>query len=233
MVPWLAHGKPSFPAPENALDDPNGLLAAGGELSPEWLIAAYQQGIFPWFSDDQPILWWSPAPRAVFLPKEFHVSRSLRKLLKKGSFKISVNMAFPEVIHQCATTREQQGTWINQEMIEAYTELHAQGFAHSFEVWQDDVLVGGIYGLSLGRIFFGESMFSKVTNASKVALAHLIKWLHAWGYPLVDCQVYNPHLGSLGAVEISRNDFARALLLNVGPSSHGNWQARWLDNDYE
>ena len=209
MIPWL-RGNAPFPPVEKALTSPNGLLCAGGDLSPERIIAAYSRGIFPWFSEGDPILWWSPDPRMVLFPDELKVSRSLRKSVERGTYETRVDTAFREVIAQCAAPREgQAGTWIVPEMVAAYTVLHDRGFAHSVESWQDGELVGGLYGISLGRVFFGESMFARAPDASKVALVRLVQRLRAQGCDLIDCQQATPHLASLGAREIPRAEFAR------------------------
>lgn len=214
MVPWLDPNNDlqPFPNPETSLDEPNGLLAAGGSLQPERLLAAYRQGIFPWFEDDQPILWWSPNPRMVITPSDIHVSRSLKKAINKDTFDCSFDTAFNRVIHACSTTRElQAGTWITPSMIQAYQALFELGHAHSVEVWFEDELVGGLYGVSIGRVFFGESMFSLRSNASKIGFAFLCEQLSDWGYQLIDCQVQSQHLQSLGASTISRHDFLTRL----------------------
>lgn len=211
-IPVLGFHTQDFPPIEHALDDPNGLLAAGGDLSVNTLIKAYSQGIFPWFEDEQPILWWSPSPRAVIFPEHLHISRSLRKELKKQRFSVTMDTAFKRVIQSCSHPRAySQGTWITQEMIEAYVRLHEAGFAHSVETWLGDKLVGGLYGVALGKLFFGESMFSTETNASKVAFVHLVKQLEQWDYPMIDCQVANDHLTSLGSTDIERPEFKRYL----------------------
>lgn len=210
LIPWL--DDLTFPPINDALDDPNGLLAAGGDLSPERLLVAYRQGIFPWFDDDQPILWWSPDPRAVIHPKDIHVSRSLAKRLRRGEFQFSLDRCFENVVTACAAPREySHGTWITEDMLEAYLQLHQQGYAHSVEVWQDDKLVGGLYGVSLGKLFFGESMFSRVSDASKAAFVALAKQCEAWNFGLIDCQIANPHLSSMGATTISRQRFVDIL----------------------
>ena len=200
-----------FPHPERA--NPDGLLAIGGDLSVERLLLAYQLGIFPWYEEDSPILWWSPPQRCVMEPVEFHVSRSLQRLLRQGRFVVSFDEAFPEVIRACGETRmaQGQGTWITTEMVAAYCALHKAGFAHSVEAWFDGRLAGGIYGVSLGRAFFGESMFKHETNASKVAFATLSQRLQAWEFTLIDCQITNPHLQRLGGHEISRKEFLHRL----------------------
>ncbi|GAB2794804.1 leucyl/phenylalanyl-tRNA--protein transferase [Halomonas shantousis] len=208
MLPWLPTHPVQFPDPSRALAEPDGLLAAGGALTPAWLLAAYRNGIFPWFSEGQPILWWSPDPRLVLFPQELKVRRSLAKRLRNGGFSVTYDNAFTEVMHACATMRaETDGTWITPEMESAYRELHALGHAHSVETWHEGQLVGGLYGISLGRIFFGESMFSRVPDASKVALVHLSRHLASHGVVLIDCQVYTPHLASLGARDIARATF--------------------------
>lgn len=202
----------SFPPLEKALDDPNGLLAVGGDLSPQRLIEAYRSGIFPWFNEDEPIFWWSPDPRMVLFPEELKISRSLRKTLHKDYYQIRTDTAFMQVMQACAAPRKgQSGTWIHPEMIAAYTALHGMGLAHSVETWIDGELVGGLYGVALGKVFFGESMFSRSTDASKIAFVHLVKQLQYWEFGLIDCQVKTHHLASLGAREISRASFSRQL----------------------
>lgn len=202
-----------FPPVEHALREPDGLLAIGGDLAPERILSAYRHGIFPWFSPGQPILWWSPDPRAVLLPEKLKVSRSLRKTINKGSFQVTFDTAFEQVIRACATTprRGQPGTWITGEMQQAYIHLHHMGHAHSVESWSGDELVGGLYGLRLGRVFYGESMFSRRTDASKVAFVHLVRKLQEEGVMLIDCQVTTDHLLSLGAEEIPRRRFVELL----------------------
>lgn len=191
-----------------ALREPNGLLAAGADLSPERLLDAYRHGVFPWFGEDDPLLWWSPDPRMVLYVDEFHASRSLRKVLRGGRFRVTMDTAFCEVMDGCAAPRaDDAGTWITAAMHAAYRRLAAGGFAHSVEVWDGPFLAGGLYGVAVGRMFFGESMFSRRTDASKVALASLAHQLGAWGCPLVDCQLPTPHLSSLGAREIPRAVF--------------------------
>ncbi len=208
MLPWLSGNKP-FPPISKALKSPNGLLCAGGDLSPERILEAYSQGIFPWFSEGDPVLWWSPDPRMVLFPGELKVSRSLRKSVARGVYETRFDTAFREVMAQCAQPREGQGgTWIVPEMIEAYTRLHEMGFAHSVESWRDGELVGGLYGMALGKVFFGESMFARAPDASKVALVRLVERLKAEGYRLIDCQQATAHLASLGAREIPRAEFA-------------------------
>lgn len=208
MIPVLSDSALDFPSVTSALQEPNGLLAVGGDLSPERLVVAYQQGIFPWFSDNDPILWWSPDPRAVFFPDKLHISRSLAKFAKKQPFQFSINQAFEEVISGCIEQRaEQEGTWITDDMYEAYCQLHDEGHAHSIEVWQEHRLVGGLYGIIHGSIFCGESMFHRATNASKLALITLVKHLKPAGLKLIDCQMPNPHLLSLGAQTLPRKEF--------------------------
>lgn len=208
MLPWLMPHCVGFPDPRHALDEPNGLLAAGGELTPEWLMAAYRHGIFPWYSEDQPILWWSPDPRMVLFPAEIHVRRSLAKRLRNAGFLVTFDQDFDAVIKACAIPRaDTEGTWITSEMQDAYCRLHHLGHAHSVEVWQDRRLVGGLYGVALGRMFFGESMFSVERDASKIALVHLARHLEAHGGGLIDCQMHTSHLVSLGARDIARDEF--------------------------
>lgn len=211
---FLLDDKPAAPFPDVSLAErePNGLLAVGGDLSPERLINAYVQGIFPWFSEDEPILWWSPDPRTVLFPERIKISKSLRKTLKKRRLKVSFDQDFSAVIKGCAAPRENSpGTWLLPEMIDAYHQQHALGLAHSVEVWQDEELVGGLYGMAIGGVFFGESMFSLVPDSSKIALVHLSRSLSQWGYRMIDCQVYTQHLASLGAEEIPRLQFCRNL----------------------
>lgn len=194
-----------FPDPSQAEPEPNGLLAVGGDLSVQRLLTAYRAGIFPWYGVGQPILWWSPDPRALLFPERLRVSRSLRKTLTKGRFRVSIDRAFDGVIAGCAAPRRfQEGTWIIPEMMQAYRRLHRQGLAHSVEVWAEGNLVGGLYGVALGRAFFGESMFSREPDASKVALVHLCRQLQQWGYRLIDCQLQTDHLTRLGAETLPR-----------------------------
>ena len=216
-----------FPDPESAETEPNGLLALGGDLTPTRLLNAYQSGIFPWYNDDQPILWWSPNPRTVFYPNLPRVSRTLRKSIKRGLFTASFDCAFRDVISACSEPRnESEGTWLNQEMITAYLELHQLGYAHSVEIWREDRLVGGLYGVSTGAVFFGESMFSHENNASKLALIHLANRLSEWDYKMIDCQVHSQHLISLGAIEISRRSFCKNLRRwSISPHRPGSWSS--------
>lgn len=202
----------SFPDVALALSEPDGLLAAGGRLSPHRLLNAYRLGIFPWYSAGQPILWWSPDPRAVLYPEALHISRSLAKTLRKGDYTVSFDQAFAEVIHQCAQPRaDGLGSWLTEEMIEAYCQLHRLGHAHSIETWRRGILVGGLYGVAIGRVFFGESMFSRRRDASKVAFAQAVTQLRACGYRLIDCQVASKHLTHFGATLIPRREFIAQL----------------------
>ncbi len=211
MSVFLLSDEIAFPPPELAEDD--GLLAVGGDLSEERILKAYSLGIFPWYSEGSPLLWWSPDPRLVLFPSELNVSRSLRQLIKRGIFTVTVNRAFEQVIQCCAESsrRGQSGTWITEDMIQAYTRLYRAGYAHSVEAWHDGELAGGLYGLILGRVFFGESMFAKMSNASKVAFVTFVEDLRQRHFRLIDCQVRTEHLVSLGAREISRSDFQQIL----------------------
>ncbi len=206
-----------FPDPQTAETDPDGLLAVGGDLSPARLINAYRRGIFPWYSAGQPILWWSPDPRMVLFPERLHVSRSLRRTLRRGEYQITFDRDFGAVIRACAEVPRpgQEGTWITPEMMEAYETLHRLGLAHSVEAWYRGELAGGLYGVALGRIFFGESMFSTRSDASKVAFVHLVRSLQAAGSPLIDCQVHTDHLASLGAAPLPRARFLELLADHV------------------
>jgi leucyl/phenylalanyl-tRNA--protein transferase len=205
---FLIQNSLNFPPVETALTRPNGLLAIGGDLSKDRLLEAYRNGIFPWFNEGDPILWWSPDPRMVLFPAEFKISHSLRKILRKGDFEIKFDTAFEQVIRACAAPRKgQAGTWILEDMIAAYCDLHRSGYAHSVEAWIDGELVGGLYGTALGRMFFGESMFSRRANASKISIAHLCHQLERWNFGMIDCQMHTPHLASLGAREIPREEF--------------------------
>lgn len=208
---WLDDDNVTFPDTSHALDDPNGLLAVGGDLSINRLIEAYRNGIFPWFEEGQPILWWAPEPRCVFEPATFQPSRSLAKRLRRSDFEIRVDTNFAQVIHHCQHRGNHESTWITEGMKQAYLELHAGGFAHSIECYIDDELAGGLYGVSLGRLFFGESMFHLQTDASKLAFTGLMQLMRDHHCPLVDCQVPNPHLHSLGAEEIPRREFEAVL----------------------
>lgn len=211
MISWLEADQP-FPALERALRQPNGLLAAGGDLSASRLLDAYRRGIFPWYSEGEPILWWSPDPRMVLFPGELKISRSLGKTLRKGTFTVTADRAFSDIIDACgAPRRDQPGTWITREMRQAYNCLHREGYAHSIETWRNEDLAGGLYGVAIGRVFFGESMFARETDASKVALVALVRQIERWGFGIIDCQMNTAHLASLGAREISRSEFARLL----------------------
>lgn len=225
VITWLTEDS-EFPPLSTALRRPNGLLAAGGDLSVERLLAAYRRGIFPWYSDGEPILWWSPDPRMVLFPDELKVSRSLRKTLRKAPFALRADASFREVIQKCSEPRsDQPGTWITAEMKQAYGLLHRMGIAHSVEAWRDGELVGGLYGVALGKVFFGESMFSRVTDASKVAFVHLVAHLKACGFRLIDCQMRTPLLAAFGAREIARSEFTSQLAELVHyPSQPGPWQ---------
>jgi leucyl/phenylalanyl-tRNA---protein transferase len=224
MIPWLVDDAP-FPPVEGALVEPNGLLCAGGDLSPGRILAAYRQGIFPWFSPGEPILWWSPDPRMVLFPAEFKLSRSLRKTLRTGGYEVRLDSDFAGVIGACAHTPRpgQPGTWITPAMRRAYLQLHELGWAHSVETWRDGELVGGLYGLAIGRMFYGESMFSRQTDASKIAAAHLARFLESRGFGMVDCQMRTDHLASLGAREIPRPEFLARLSALCADGRPGGW----------
>ena len=216
--------EPVFPDP--TLSEADGLLAVGGDLSPERLLRAYAEGIFPWYSDDTPILWWSPDPRMVLLPEELHVSRSLRRTMRAARYEVRVDTAFGEVIRRCADKERpgQRGTWITGEMIAAYERLHRLGFAHSVEAWEGGELAGGLYGVSLGAAFFGESMFADRPDASKVAFATSVEWLRGRGFEIVDCQVDTDHLRRFGAREVPRAEFlSRLRNALASPTARGPW----------
>ena len=207
MIPWLGEHDP-FPPVDLALADPNGLLAAGGDLSPARLLDAYAHGIFPWFSEGDPLLWWSPDPRMVVRVDEVRVARSLRRVVRAGKFSVTFDTAFRQVMAGCAEPRPwQDGTWITAPMVRAYSSLASLGYAHSVEAWADGALAGGLYGVAIGRMFFGESMFARRTDASKVAFVHLVRQLLRWGFPMIDCQMSTTHLASLGGREIPREAF--------------------------
>lgn len=225
MLTWLSRNTP-FPPVETALRTPNGLLAAGADLSPERLIAAYSRGIFPWFSEGEPILWWSPDPRMVLFPSELKVSRSLAKTLRNRDYEVRSDTAFRAVMEACSAPRPGQiGTWISPQMLDAYVNLHELGIVHSVETWIGGQLAGGLYGVELGRAFFGESMFSRERDASKIALVHLVRHLAGRGVGMIDCQMATGHLASLGAREIARSEFsARLTELVKLPQALGRWQ---------
>lgn len=213
--------EPFFPSVEHALAEPNGLLAVGGDLSVPRLLDAYRHGIFPWFNPGEPILWWSPDPRMVLFPQEVRVSRSLAKRMRQGGFEIRTDTAFTEVMKACAAPRRSHthedvaGTWISPMMVTAYARLYQQGFAHSVEVWEHDELVGGLYGVAIGRMFYGESMFSRVPDASKIALVALCRQLERWRFGMIDCQMETDHLASMGARPISRSTFCTKLAVLI------------------
>jgi leucyl/phenylalanyl-tRNA---protein transferase len=225
MIRWLGPSDP-FPPVDTALTEPNGLLAAGGDLTAARLLDAYQRGIFPWSSDDEPMLWWSPDPRMVLFVDEFRVSRSLRRRIRSGALRVTVDTAFQGVIRGCADLRRDgEGTWITEEIAAAYRELFRRGHAHSIETWSGDALVGGLYGVSIGRMFYGESMFARESDASKVALALAVRQLARWGFRMIDCQMSTTHLASLGAREIPRREFVATLqTLTAEPDVPGPWQ---------
>lgn len=220
MIPWLRPGS-AFPPIATALREPNGLLAAGGDISADRLLAAYRQGIFPWYGEGQPVLWWSPDPRMVLFIDEFRLTRSLGKAVRQRRFDVRVDSAFRTVMECCSSAprRGQAGTWITPALIDAYCALHLRGHAHSVEAWRGETLVGGLYGVSIGRMFFGESMFARQTDASKVALAHLVAIVRRAGIPMIDCQQETAHLASLGARPIPRAEFAKRLAALVHSSA--------------
>ena len=228
-VIWLSPDDPpsNFPPVSAALTEPDGLLAAGGDLSAERLLCAYRKGIFPWYDDGQPLLWWSPDPRCVFLPGDYRVSRRLQRELQNSSAEIRVNTCFPDVVQHCAGPRKsEQGTWITPAIMNAFDGLHEHRWAHSIEVWESGELVGGLYGLAIGRVFFGESMFSRKSNTSKIALLYLANRLTAGDIELLDCQVVSGHLMTLGARTMPRNDFVRTLESACEPAAR---MTNWLD----
>ncbi len=230
-LPSLDHAKPDlFPPVIKALKEPDGLLAFGGDLSFTRLIAAYEQGIFPWFSPEDPYLWWSPSERAVIDPFSFKPSRSLKKHVKRHAYRVSVNQAFNQVITHCATIRGTDKIWITEEMQHAYTLLHQQKRAHSIEVWQEDKLIGGLYGVNVGALFCGESMFSLLPNASKTAFWFFCEHFKQQGGMLIDCQMMTEHLASLGAKPLKRNDFIQRLdILKKKQTNHTLYQSQWID----
>lgn len=224
---WLDPRNPrqAFPPASLAMRDPNGLLAIGGDLSVARLVNAYQQGIFPWYNPDEPILWWCPDPRAVLAPSQFHVSRSLARRLRRRDFAVSLDRAFAAVLEACSAPRERgRGTWLGAEMKHAYQALHQRGHAHSVEVWHHGRLVGGVYGVGIGRMFYGESMFSGMDDGSKIAMHYLCRQLAAWRFPLLDCQVASPHLATLGATELPRERFLALLRDAVAQDGPARWQ---------
>ena len=234
MIPWLARSAP-FPPVESALRRPNGLLAAGGDLSPERLLDAYSHGIFPWYSEGEPILWWSPDPRMVLVPADVRLSHSLRKRLKRPDYDVRLDTSFGDVIAACAEQprRGQDGTWITPDMQDAYIRLHELGWAHSVEVYAEGDLTGGLYGIGIGRMFYGESMFSRRSDASKIAFAHLVRYLLAHDFTMIDCQMRTEHLVSLGGREIPRDDFLNRLQrLTQSEPQHGRWTADGLDTNW-
>ncbi len=223
MLPYLDINTP-FPPVSLALQQPNGLLAAGADLSEDRLLEAYATGIFPWFSKGEPILWWSPNPRTVFLLNKFNPSKSLCRFVRQAELSVTLNTAFEQVVQRCSEPRKDQpSTWITDDIKQAYLNLHRTGNAHSVEVWKNEALVGGIYGVSIGKLFCGESMFSGITNGSKVALSCLIGYLREQGFPIIDCQVENPHLSRLGAVSIDRESYLRTIKIAL---------SQQVDTDY-
>lgn len=224
MIPWLEPGAP-FPPVDRALREPDGLLAAGLELTPDRILDAYRQSIFPWFSDGQPVLWWSPDPRMVLVPSEIRITRSMHKVLRNRPYEVRCDSAFEAVMRACAAPRDgQAGTWISDEMIEAYSALHERGYAHSVETWIDGRLAGGLYGMAIGRMFYGESMFSTERDASKIALVHLARYLETRAFGLIDCQMNTGHLGSMGGREIPRREFCRVMAQCI---ADGPMPGRW------
>lgn len=226
-VVWLSPDDPkdAFPPVDSALREPDGLLAAGGDLTPERLLHAYRRGIFPWYEQGQPLLWWSPDPRCVLQPGQFHLSRRLRRELRRSSIEIAFNLSFGQIIRACAAPRRsQQGTWITPDIVAAFEQLHHDGWAHSIEIWRDGSLIGGLYGLAIGRTFFAESMYSAAANASKVALLMLAVMMESDDFGLVDCQVCSSHLLSLGATLMPRSDFVAMLDTLCEPAARfENW----------
>jgi leucyl/phenylalanyl-tRNA--protein transferase len=229
MIPWLGAHDP-FPPVEHALAEPNGLLAAGADLTVARLVAAYRNGIFPWYSEGQPMLWWSPDPRMVLFPHEFKLSRSLSKRIARRDYEVRTDSAFDAVIRCCAAPRPgQEGTWITEDMIAAYNAMHRAGHAHCVETWIGGTLAGGLYGVAIGRMFYGESMFTEVSDASKIALAHLVRQLARWRFNMIDCQMTTSHLARFGACEIPRVAFMRKLSTLVNyPDTASKWR---FDND--
>ena len=230
-IPWIT-SPDAFPDPARALREPNGLLGFGGEIGPEWLLSAYRMGIFPWFNQADPVLWWSPDPRLVLFPGEIRIRRSLKRVLRQKRFEVCVDTAFAEVIAACAAPRQpDSGTWIVPQMQQAYCKMFELGHAHSIECWHDGQLAGGLYGIALGRVFFGESMFSRQADASKVALVHLAKKLQQLELELIDCQMTTAHLLSMGAREISRNEFCdRIKLRTITNTPPEHWPSDWASS---
>lgn len=230
MLPYLDIDTP-FPPIDQALHEPNGLLAAGANLSVARLLEAYTAGIFPWFSEGEPILWWSPNPRTVFLLNKYTPSKSLCRFVRRSALKVTLNTCFEQVVERCSEPRKDQpNTWISDDIKQAYLDLHRIGKTHSVEVWQNELLVGGIYGVSIGKLFCGESMFSGITNGSKVALACLIGYLREKGFPIIDCQVENPHLTRLGAVSIDRDSYLKTIKMSISQQVEDNfWACKNLD----
>ncbi len=228
-LPWLADDAPpqALPPAEAASSEPNGLLAVGGSLEPEWLLHAYTHGAFPWYNPGEPILWWSPDPRAVMRPRDLRISRSLRRSIRNRGYRVEADTDFAAVISACAAPRDGvAGTWITRQMKSAYRRLHAMGYAHCFETWLDDELVGGLYGVAIGRVFFGESMFTRAVDASKVAFAAAVEYLDERGFELIDCQVESAHMSSLGATQLRRTDFVALLdRLCRDSGATGNWRS--------
>lgn len=233
MLTWLKRDSTEFPPLTRALQEPDGLLAAGGDLSSARLLAAYRHGCFPWFGEGQPILWWSPDPRMVLLPENLHVAKSLRKSMRKNIFEVSFDRCFTQVIQACAAPRAYaDSTWINEDIIQGYSQLHKLGYAHSVEVWQNNHLIGGLYGIAMGKLFFGESMFSRVTDASKIGFVTLVQYLKQAGFVLIDCQMHTQHLSSLGATEICRDDFSSYLTRYLDQTNTMNWSSE-LKRSYD
>jgi leucyl/phenylalanyl-tRNA--protein transferase len=225
MPVFLLSDKIEFPPPHLASE--HGLLAVGGDLSQKRLLLAYRMGIFPWFSNDEPIMWWSPDPRLVLYPREIKISKTLKKIIKKNVFEVTMDLAFRNVVHQCADVRlkKDEGTWIVKDMMDAYCRLHESGFAHSVEAWHQGELVGGLYGVSLGRCFFGESMFTRISNASNVALVKLVEYLNTLSFDMIDCQIPTDHLIRFGAREVSRARFLAQLERSLeAPTKKGKWE---------
>jgi leucyl/phenylalanyl-tRNA--protein transferase len=229
-LPELNSNNTLFPDISLALPEPNGLLAMGGDLSCERLLSAYQQGIFPWFSEGEPILWWSPSPRTIFIPQTFKPAKSLVKFQRKHNYKVSINLVTEKLIQLCADSRPEDETWITQQMLQAYKDFAKRGHCHSVEVWQDGQLIGGLYGVSIGKVFCGESMVSLKTNASKIALWYFCRHFIGHGGALIDCQMMNPHLASLGAIEIDRATFQSQLTkLKTQSIANNCYTPQWLE----